>query len=248
MEEEKKLTVLSHLEEVRGRLFKSLIAVVVGIVICFPLARYIYPILMTPLPGIELYYTEVTGLLGSYMKVALYGGLILAWPYLLYQFVMFIKPALTRREKGYFYTLLPGVLVLFFGGVMFCYFIILPPALNFLYYSFPSFVGGDINPIWTVDNYVSIITRLLFWIGVVFEIPILMFFLSKIGVISPGWIRRKWRYAIVIAFILGGIITPTFDPLNQTLVAGPIILLYGLGYLLAKLARAGRKRPATETA
>lgn len=247
MEEEKKLTVLSHLEEVRGRLFKSLIAVVVGIIICFPLARYIYPILMTPLPGIELYYTEVTGLLGSYMKVALYGGLILAWPYLLYQFVMFIKPALTRREKGYFYTLLPGVLVLFFGGVMFCYFIILPPALNFLYYSFPSFVGGDINPIWTVDNYVSVVTRLLFWLGVVFEIPILMYFLSKIGVISPAWIRRKWRYAVVIAFIIGGVITPTFDPVNQSLVAGPIILLYGLGYLLAKLARLGSKREETET-
>jgi len=247
MEEEKKLTVLSHLEEVRGRLFKSLIAVVVGIVICFPLARYIYPILMTPLPGIELYYTEVTGLLGSYMKVSLYGGLVLAGPYLLYQFVMFIKPALTRREKGYFYTLLPGVLVLFFGGVMFCYFIILPPALRFLYYSFPSFVGGDINPIWTVDNYVSVITRLLFWLGVVFEIPILMYFLSKIGVISPAWIRRKWRYAVVIAFIIGGVITPTFDPVNQSLVAGPIILLYGLGYLLAKLARLGSKREETET-
>jgi len=247
MEEEKKLTVLSHLEEVRGRLFKSLIAVVVGIVICFPLARYIYPILMTPLPGIELYYTEVTGLLGSYMKVSLYGGLILAGPYLLYQFVMFIKPALTRREKGYFYTLLPGVLILFFGGVMFCYFILLPPALRFLYYSFPSFVGGDINPIWTVDNYVSVVTRLLFWLGVVFEIPILMYFLSKIGVISPAWIRRKWRYAVVIAFIIGGVITPTFDPVNQSLVAGPIILLYGLGYLLAKLARLGSKREETET-
>ena len=248
MEEEKKLTVLSHLDEVRGRLFKSLIAVVICIIICFPLARYIYPILMTPLPGIELYYTEVTGLIGSYMKVSLYGGLVLAGPFLLYQCIMFIKPALSRREKGYFYTLLPGVLILFFGGVMFSYFVLLPPALNFLYYSFPSYVGGEIQPLWTVDNYVSIITRLLFWIGVVFEIPILMFFLSKIGVISPGWIRRKWRYAVVIAFILGGIITPTFDPLNQTLVAGPIILLYGLGYLLAKLARAGRKRPATETA
>jgi sec-independent protein translocase protein TatC len=247
MEEEKKLTVLGHLEEVRGRLFKSLIAIVVCIVICFPLARYIYPILTTPLPGIELYFTEVTGLLGSYMKVSLYGGLVLAGPYLLYQFVMFIKPALTRREKGYFYTLLPGVLVLFFAGVMFGYFILLPPALNFLYNSFPSFVGGDINPIWTVDNYVSVVTRLLFWLGVVFEIPILMYFLARIGVISPAWIRRKWRYAVVIAFIIGGIITPTFDPVNQSLVAGPIVLLYGLGYLLAKLAWAARNKAESKT-
>jgi hypothetical protein len=116
MQEEKKLTVLGHLEEVRGRLFKSIIAVVICIIICFPLARYIYPILMNPLPGIELYYTEVTGLLASYMKLALYGGLILAWPYLLYQFVIFLKPALTHKEKGYFYTLLPGVLILFIAG------------------------------------------------------------------------------------------------------------------------------------
>jgi len=247
MEEEKKLTVLSHLEEVRGRLTKSLIAIAVCIGICFPLARYIYPILMTPVPGIELYYTEVTGLIGSYMKVSLYGGLVLAGPFLLYQFIMFIKPALTRREKGYLYTLLPGVMVLFFGGVIFCYFILLPPALRFLYYSFPGFVGGDIHPWWTVDNYISIVTRLLFWIGVIFEIPLVMFFLSKIGVISPQWVARKWKYAVVLAFILGAIITPTFDPVNQSLVAGPIILLYGLGYLLTKLARAGRKRAATET-
>jgi sec-independent protein translocase protein TatC len=247
MEEENKLTVLGHLEEVRGRLIKSLIAVAICIAICFPLARYIYPILMTPVPGIELYYTEVTGLIGSYMKVSLYGGLVLAGPFLLYQFIMFIKPALTRREKGYLYMLLPGVILLFFGGVIFCYFILLPPALRFLYYSFPSFVGGDVYPWWTVDNYISVVTRLLFWLGVVFQIPLVMFFLSKIGVISPQWIASKWKYAIVFAFILGAIITPTFDPVNQSLVAGPIILLYGFGYLLAKLARAGRKREAAET-
>ena len=247
MEEEKKLTVLSHLEEVRGRLFKSIIAVIICIIICFPLARYIYPILMNPLPGIELYYTEVTGLLASYMKLALYGGFILAWPYLLYQFVMFLKPALTHKEKGYFYTLLPGALILFIAGIMFGYFVLLPPALNFLYYSFPSYVGGDIEPIWTVDNYTSVVSRLLFWLGVVFQIPILMYFLARIGIISPGWIRRKWRYAIVIAFIIGGVITPTFDPINQSLVAGPIILLYGLGYLLAKLAWIGRNRAGAET-
>jgi sec-independent protein translocase protein TatC len=98
-----------------------------------------------------------------------------------------------------------------------------------------------------VDNYISVVSRLLFWLGVVFQIPILMYFLARIGIISPGWIRRKWRYAVVIAFIIGGVITPTFDPINQSLVAGPIILLYGLGYLLAKLAWIGRKRAEAET-
>jgi sec-independent protein translocase protein TatC len=239
MGEEKKLSVLGHLEEVRGRLTWSLIAVVVCIGISFPLVRYLFPFLMQPLPGLDLYYTNVTGLLGSYMKVCLYTGLILSSPFLLYQFVMFLNPALTRKEKGYLYTLLPGVILLFLGGVFFCYYILLPPALNFLYNTFPGYVGGDIEPWWTVGDYVSVISRLLFWIGVVFEIPLLMYFLSKIRVISPEWVIRKWKWAVVIAFILGGIITPTFDPVNQTLVAAPIIVLFILGYLMAKVARVG---------
>ena len=250
MESDKKLSVLGHLQELRGRLVRSVIAIVLGIAICLPFARYLFDFLMRPVPGIDLYYTNVTGLLGSYMRVCLYGGLAIAMPYLVYQLIMFVKPALTRRERGYVYTLLPGVVVLFLAGVAFSYFIMLPRALSFLYYQFPQFVGGDIQPWWTVGDYVSVVTKLLFWVGVVFEIPLLMFFLSKIGVVSPEWLLRKWKYAVVLAFILGGIITPTFDPINQTLVAAPVIVLYALGYVLARLGR--RKRapamvPETES-
>lgn len=237
MEKQGKATVLGHLEEVRIRLTKSLLAVAICIIICFPLAKYIYDMLQDPVPGIELYYTTPTGLLGSYMKICLYAGIVLAMPYLLYHLVMFINPALTAREKKYFFTLLPGSVVLFVGGVFFCYFVLLPPAMRFLYYTFPGYVGGSIQPWWTVGDYVSIVIRLLFWIGLCFEIPMVMFFLSKIRVLSPGWVRRKWKYAVVFAFILGAIITPTFDPINQCLVAGPILVLYLLGYVLAKVAR-----------
>lgn len=246
--QEKNLTVLGHLQELRGRLVKSLIAVAIGIGICFPFARYIFDFLLNPVPGIDLYYTNVTGLLGSYMRVCLYGGLALAMPVILYQLIMFVKPALTRKEKGYLYTLLPAVIVLFVGGVVFCYFVLLPPALRFLYYTFPGFVGGDILPWWTVGDYVSVVTRLLFWLGIVFEIPLVMFFLSKIGVVTPEWIARKWKYAVVVAFILGAIITPTFDPVNQSLVAVPVIVLYGLGYVLARVARMRRAPVLSPTA
>jgi sec-independent protein translocase protein TatC len=100
-------------------------------------------------------------------------------------------------------------------------------------------VGGGIEPMWTVNDYISVVTQLCFWIGVVFEIPLLMFFLSKIRVINPEWIIRKWKWVVVFAFVLGAFITPTMDPVNQTLVAVPIIVLFGLGYILARVARAG---------
>jgi len=240
MADEKKLSVLGHLQELRGRLVKSLIAVAIGVGVCFPFARYIFDFLQRPVPGIDLYYTNVTGLLGSYMRVCLYGGIAIAMPFLVFQFVMFVSPALTRREKSYVYSMLPGVVVLFLSGIVFCYFVLLPPALRFLYYQFPGFVGGDILPWWTVGDYVSVVTRLLFWMGVVFEIPLVMFFLSKIRVISPEWVAKKWKYAFVMAFILGAIITPTFDPVNQSLVAAPILVLYALGYVLARIARIGQ--------
>jgi sec-independent protein translocase protein TatC len=247
MENQKKTTVLGHLEEVRVRLTKSLIAVAVCIIICFPLARYVFPILTDPVPGIDLYQNTLTGLVGIYMKISLYGGVVLSMPYLLYHFVMFLNPALTSREKKYLYTLMPSTILLFIVGVSFCYFVLLPPALNFLYNTFPNFVGSNIQPWLDVGDYISVVTRLLFWMGVCFEIPMVMYFLSKIGVLSPEWVRRKWKYAVVFAFILGAIITPTFDPINQSLVAGPIMLLYGLGYLLAKIARMGTSRKRRET-
>jgi len=246
MEDQKKTTFLGHLEEVRVRLTKSLIAIAICIIIFFPLARYIFPILTDPVPGLDLYQLTLLSLIGIYMKISLYGGLVLSMPYLLYHFVMFLNPALKPKEKRYLYTLMPSTIVLFFGGVTFCYFVLLPPALNFLCNTFPSFVGGNIQPWLDVQDYISVVTRLLFWMGVCFEIPMVMYFLSKIGVLSPEWVRRKWKYAFVFAFVLGAIITPTFDPVNQSLVAGPIMLLYGLGYLLAKIARIDRsKKKAT---
>jgi len=192
MQENNKQPILSHLNELRVRLTKSLIAIIVCIIISFPIARYIFPILMKPVSDIDLYYFEVTGLFGSYIKICLYLALAISGPYILYQIVMFISPALRRKEKGYLYTLLPSTIILFVGGVIFCYFVLLPPGLNFLYHVFPEWVGGGIEPLWSVSDYVSKVIQLLFWVGVVFEIPLVMFFLSKIGVLSPQWIINKW--------------------------------------------------------
>ena len=188
---------------------------------------------MQPVPGLELIYTEVTEMLGTYIKVSLYSALVLTLPFIVYQAVIFVRPALTRKEKTYLYIMLPSVFLLFTVGAVFAYFVLLPPALKFLLT-----FGGDIaTPMIRVENYISVLTKLIFWIGMCFEIPLVMFFLTKIGVLRPEWLSKYRRLAYVLAFVLGAIITPTFDPLNQSLVAIPIILLYEFGILLSKLAR-----------
>lgn len=239
MQDSNKQPLLAHLDELRIRLTKSVIALVIGVLLALPVARYIIPILREPVQGVDLYYIEVTGLISPYIKIVLYSALAIAGPYILYHIVMFINPALKKKEKAYLYTLLPSTIILFICGVLFCYFVLLPPALTFLYYNFPEWVGGGIQPMWTVNDYISVVTQLCFWIGVVFEIPLLMFFLSKIRVINPEWIIKKWKWVVVFAFVLGAFITPTMDPVNQTLVAVPIIVLFGLGYILARVARVG---------
>jgi sec-independent protein translocase protein TatC len=233
MSQDKKISLIGHLEELRRRILRSLIAVGVGIAISFPLAPYVFNFLKSRAQGIDLIYTNVTGMLGSYMTVALYCGIIIALPFVIYELVMFLNPALKPKEKKYLYILLPSISIFFALGASFAYFILLPPALNFLL----TFGGSIARPLITVGNYVSIIIRLLFSLGLVFEIPVVIFFLSKMGIVTPSWLAQKRKFALIAAFILGAAITPTIDPINQVLVAGPIIVLYELSIWLSKLAR-----------
>lgn len=224
---------MGHLRELRSCLLRSVVALLVALAISFFLANKVFYILMQPVPGLELIYTEVTEMLGTYIKVSLYSAFILALPFIVYQAVIFVRPALTRKEKSYLYIMLPSVFLLFTAGAVFAYLVLLPPALKFLLT-----FGGDIAaPMIRVENYISVLTKLIFWIGMCFEIPLVMFFLTKIGVLKPEWLSKYRRIAYILAFVLGAIITPTFDPLNQSLVAIPVILLYEFGILLSKLAR-----------
>jgi len=236
---------MGHLHEVRRRLLFCLIAVGITTTGSFFFARHIFEFLASRAPAdIPLIYTQVTEMLGIYIKVALYCGIGLALPFIVYQAIMFVAPALTRREKRHMYPLLLGVALFFIAGVSFTYFILLPPALNFLLDP-PALFGGDIaEPMISIGNYISLLVRLMFWIGVVFEIPILMLMLSRLGIVSPGWLLGKWKWSVLVAFLLGALITPTMDPINQTLVAVPIVLLYGIGILLAWIARPQRKHVA----
>jgi len=237
MSDDRKLAVLGHLKELRQRLIKSVIAVVITTIISFVFAKQIFYILILPAGGINLIYIEMTEMISTYMKLSLVSGIILAMPYLVYQVIMFVSPALTRREKRYVYLILPWIALMFMGGVVFGYFILIPPATRFLVT-----FGSDIaTPQIKIGNYISIVSRLLLAIGLVFQMPVVTTFLARLGVITPRWLASKRKGAVIFAFILAAIITPTFDPINQSLVAVPLIVLYELSIWLAKLVK--RKEP-----
>ena len=240
MSDDKKVTVLSHLLELRTRLIRSLIAVAIASVLAFIFYDWIFYILKLPAEGINLIYIEMTEMIGTIMKVCLAAGIILAMPYLVYHGIMFVSPALTAKEKKYVYLILPWIALMFLGGVAFGYFILIPPATRFL----TSF-GADIaTPEIRIGNYIALVTRLLLAIGFVFELPVITTFLARLGVLKPKWLSDHRRTAIIFAFILAAIITPTFDPINQSLVAIPLIVLYEMSIWLAKLVQPKEPRVA----
>jgi sec-independent protein translocase protein TatC len=241
MREESKLSILDHLQELRQRLIKSVIAIAVASVIAFIFYEWIFYILKLPTEGLNLIYIEMTEMLGTIMKVCLIAGIILAMPYLVYHGIMFVSPALTPKEKKYVYFILPWIALMFTGGVVFSYFVLIPPATRFLI----SFGSGIATPEIRVGNYISVVARLLLAIGIVFEMPVITTFLARVGVLKPKWLSDHRKTAIIFAFILAAIITPTFDPINQSLVAIPLIILYEMSIWLARLVY---KKPPVEAA
>ena len=243
---EKTLPIGQHLVELRKRVTWSVIAVLVCTAIAFAFHQQVLSVLMKPaggfieIPNQKPIFTELTEFIGVAMKVSLLIGLFLSLPFVLFQVVLFVAPGLNKAERRYLFTLLPASLLSFAGGAAFGYFFLFPPAVKFLL----SF-GSDIaTPYIRIGNYAGLMLTLLFWMGIVFEIPIVLFFLSKIGVVNSRFLARQRKYAVVVAFILGAIITPTFDPVNQTLVAVPIIVMYEVGIWLAKLGGRGRQTAA----
>jgi sec-independent protein translocase protein TatC len=234
-EEELQMTLVEHLDELRSRLVKSAL----GIGICTALAFFITPwlfdrmIAMAPENIKTLYFRSPPEGFMTFFSVALMAGVGLSSPVILFHIIRFVTPALTRREKRLLFSFLPLV-ALFFGlGVSFGYFVTVPFALKYLL-SFT--LGGLIQPLIDVGEYISFITTFLLWMGFAFELPIVIFFLSKIGLLSVPRLRAYRKYAILAAFVIAAVITPTPDPLNQCLVAIPLWILYEVGIVLARLA------------
>ncbi|HZP25827.1 MAG TPA: twin-arginine translocase subunit TatC [Dehalococcoidia bacterium] len=227
------MTIIEHLEELRRRVFISCISIVIGLGISAVFGKQILEFLKQPAedknPAFSLQYIEPFELIVTYFRVALLGGLIFAMPMVIYQALMYVSPALTPKEKRWVYGTVIGAFGFFIGGMAFCYYVALPPALNFLLN-----FGNDIAaPNIRIGSYVDFVTRLIFWTGVTFETPLVVMYLARFRILSSGQALRFWRYAVVLAFAIAAVVTPTIDPVTQSIVAGPIIVLYFLGIVLA---------------
>ncbi|MEE8346596.1 MAG: twin-arginine translocase subunit TatC [Dehalococcoidia bacterium] len=242
---ERYMTVLEHIEELRFRLFISAVVIVIGLGVSFFFGGEIIEFLKRPAEArgrgeLELQFIEPFELFVTFFRVSLLGGLIMGMPMMVYQGLRFVSPGLSGNERRWLYATVLGTFALFLGGVAFAYYVALPPALDFLL----DFGGGDIAKAdIRVSSYVDFVTRLLFWTGVAFQTPLIVMYLSRFGIVTPGQLLRWWRFAIVAAFVVAAIVTPTIDPVTQSLVAGPIIVLYFLGIILGVIVR---RKPKNE--
>lgn len=229
-ESQSRTSVLGHLGELRTRLFRSAIAVGVAAVLAFIFYERVFALLLYPAGDIELIFVDMTEMFSTVLLVSVISGIVVAIPYLTYEFVMFVSPALTSREKRHFYVVLPWMVVMFFAGVAFGYFMLVPAAVPFLLG-----FGGDIaTPQIRVSNYVSVVARMLLVSGIIFEMPVVTTFLARIGIVSAEWLAGKRKIVVVGAFVVGAILTPP-DVITQVIMALPLILLYELSILLARI-------------
>lgn len=229
--------LVEHLEALRGALLRSVIALLVATMVGFAIAQQALDWLAAPVGGIgALQAIEVTESISAFMRVSLLTGFVLAFPYIGLELFLFVAPGLKRHERRIVLTVIPAALLLFVSGIAFAYYVMLPVALPFLL----NFMGitTRVRP----ANYVRFVTNLLFWIGVAFQFPLVMYALAAVGIVRARTLRDGWRLAIVGIAILAAVVTPTVDPVNMALVMAPMAMLYFLSIGLASMAERSRHR------
>jgi len=223
---ERELTIIEHLNELRKRIIISLVALGIGTVFSLPFASWGLRILKLPASGVIeklVFFSPQEGFL-IYMHIAILCGFIFSMPVFLYQIWAFVEPAIEERLKrrsGIFILFCSGFFIM---GCLFAYFILIPPALKFLL----SFAKNDLEPVISAQKYISFVISLILGCGLVFQMPVLSFMLTKLGILRPRSLRKKYKYAIVIIFIVAAVITPTPDAFNMFMLALPMVFLYEL--------------------
>jgi sec-independent protein translocase protein TatC len=245
MAENGKMPFMSHLEELRTRLIVCIVAVGIGFAVSYVFKERVFGLLMRPLASVmgshqKMIYTALPEAFFSYLKVALLAGVIMAAPVILHQMWLFITPGLYHHERR---LALPMVFLssgFFAGGVCFAYFIVFPFAFKYLL----GFETNLVQALPSMREYLGLAATLLIAFGFIFQLPLIITVLAKIGVLTPRVLKKNRKYAILLCFVVAAVVTPTPDVVNQCLMAGPMIVLYEISIIGAKIF--GRKKPAED--
>jgi sec-independent protein translocase protein TatC len=239
---ERMMTILEHLMELKDRVVRIAIAILVWGIAAFFIAEKVLVLLLAPMGGHEGGYkvqaTKPTTTLGLFMKISIFTGAAMAMPWIVHQVLIYVLPALTRRERRALVWIIPGATLLFFTGAVFAYVVMVPAAIPFLL----GFWSDLIEQNWMVDEYIPFVTGLVFWVGVSFETPLIMAFLARMEVVRAEQFLKAWKIAVVGSAVLAAFITPTPDPLNMGLVMAPLLVLYFAGILLARITQPRRAK------
>ena len=242
------MSFLQHLEELRRRIIYSIISVAVGFFFCWGYAERIYALMQKPIVDVlrdhhlpeKLVFLSPTEPFNLYLKIGFMAGIFVASPFILYQVWMFISPGLYRNEKRYVLPFMGSTILLFASGAIFGYKLVYPQALKFLIE-----YGGQFQPMITIGEYTDLFLTIILGLGVVFELPILVFFMSLMGVVTAGWMWRNLRYSILGIFTIAAILTPTTDIMNMCVFAAPMVILYvisiGIAWIFHPKQRKARK-------
>ncbi|MBD2136297.1 twin-arginine translocase subunit TatC [Anabaena sp. FACHB-1237] len=228
---EVEMSIFDHLEELRQRIFTALIAVVVAIIGCFIWVKPLVQLLQIPAHGAKFFQLAPGEFFFVSFKVAGYSGLILASPFILYQIIQFVLPGLTRRERQLIIPVVLGSSILFIFGLIFAYIAIIPATLRF----FTSYGADVVEQFWSLDKYFELVLISLFGTGIAFQVPVIQLLLALLGIVSSEKMLTGWRYVMLISVIVGAIITPSTDPVTQSLLAGAVFGLYFGGVGVVKL-------------
>jgi sec-independent protein translocase protein TatC len=236
--EGKNMSILGHLNELRHALTYALIGILVTTALSFIFAERLLQFLLQPYAasnpaGASLQTLRPTEGIETYFKVSLLSGIVLSMPIILYQFWQFIKPALSKQERRYIYVFIPSALLLFGLGLAFAWYVLAPAAIYFL----ANFMTEVFRTEWTGQEYISFITRLLLWIGVAFQLPVIVYVIARVGLITPATLKSQWRVAIVAIAVLAAVITPSIDPVTMLLTMAPLVVLYLLSIGLAGIGQ-----------
>jgi sec-independent protein translocase protein TatC len=229
---ERLMSIWEHLKELRNRLFKAVLALAVGTGVSFMFADRLIHWLTLPIGSqYKLQSIEVTENFSVFMQVSLLSGFIIAIPVILYQLLAFIFPGLTSKERRWIRVGIPLATIFYASGALFTYYVMMPTAIPFLL----GFMDIPTNP--RLSNYLNFVTSLIFWVGLAFESPLVVFLLAKLRLVTAGMLARQWRIAVVVIAVMAALITPTGDPVNMGILMAPLIVIYLVSILFALIAR-----------